>query len=64
MAYSFDSDPLHEMSHCPAIVPRMRLGCCRDIIDVTRDRTLIRFRTDGQNEFLRLIPTHPSLSLP
>lgn len=44
--------------------PRMRLGCCRDSIDVMGNHTPIRFRTYGQNEFLRLIPTRPSLLLP
>ena len=64
MVYSFDSDPLHEMSDCPAMVPCMRLGCCRDSIDVIGNHTPIRFRTYGPNECLRLIPTRPSLLLP
>lgn len=64
MVYSFDSDPLHEMSDCPAMVPRMSLGCCRDSINVIGDHTSIRFRTYGQNEFLRLIPTNQALLLP
>lgn len=63
MAYSFDSDPLHEMIDCPAMVPHMRMGCCGDIIDVIGNHTPIRFRTYGQNEFLRLIPSRPSLLL-
>ena len=52
------------MIDCPAMVPRMRMGCCRDSIDVIGNHTPIRFRTYGQNEFLRLIPTRPSLLLP
>lgn len=51
------------MIDCPAMVPHMRMGCCRDIIDITGDHTPSRFRAYGQDEFLRLIPTRPSLLL-